>query len=424
MIFKIIKDKNKNALRAISIARTSFLIDNIPSPGPVRTSPRSRAERARLQRQSAISMPTINREPPKIVQISNDRLGNNDVSSTLIDVVKDFKWKESPNPRDTQGQYLIEHPYIYLREYRVNKSTLFTQLLANLKTIAEGLVGQAGIGVSLLPGFQFGVLAELGLKRLTGNEELDIQRGVSTVIENAQNGISSVVDDMVGNFSENPNIATEYLNPYKFLYSVEKTDFEYKFPFFNINTINKRASWQSNFSDSKMSTGAAGVGDFIETSQEFIASHGAGMGKYTRLFENNQYIERGKYFNPSDSEPITFNFPLLNTGSLESIKSNFDLIWLLCFQTLAIRSGIADIESPCIYEVTIPGWRYMLFAIIGDIKIEHLGTRRRVRIAHPASEIEVDVIIPEVYKISLTIRSLLPDSANLLLRAANHTVGP
>ena len=201
---------------------------------------------------------------------------------------------------------------------------------------------------------------------------------------------------------------------------LKKLSTEYKLPFFNTNTINKRSSWQSNFS-SLESTGAVGTGDFFETSQEFVASHGTGLGKYNRLFENNQYIERGKYFNPSPSEPIYFSFPLLNTGSLDSIKSNFDLVWLLCFQNLAIRSGVADVESPCIYEVTVPGWRYMLFAYIEDIKIEHLGSRRRVRIAHPASEIEVDVIVPEAYKINITIRSLLPDSANFLLRAANHT---
>ena len=400
MIFKIIKDKNKNALRAISIDRTLFI-----------------REKSFLL-PSALKMPTINKKPPKVVQIKNKRLGTDDVKSTIIDVVKNFHWKESPNPVNTNGEYLTEQPYIFLREYRVNKSTLFTQLLANLQTTAEGAVKQYGILADALTiGPLKGMLADLITEKITGEEGGFISR----INEGVQEAITSVSEKLLALFSENPNIKqTSYLLPYQFLYSLEKTDFEYKLPFFNTNTINKRSSWQSNFS-SLESTGAAGVGDFFETSQEFIASHGTGLGKYNRLFENNQYIERGKYFNPSPSEPIYFSFPLLNTGSLDSIKSNFDLVWLLCFQNLAIRSGVADVESPCIYEVTVPGWRYMLFAYMEDIKIEHLGSRRRVRIAHPASEIEVDVIVPEAYKINITIRSLLPDSANFLLRAANHT---
>lgn len=426
MIFKIIKDKNKNALRAISIARTQFLIDNKPSsvpfippvPGLLQPAAVATVANEIYQRsQPTLNQPTINKNPQRIVQIENKRLGTNEVPSTLIDVVKDFNWKSSPNLINSQRDNLINHPYIYLREYRVNKSTLFAQLLANLQTTLEGYTGQARALLSLTPGFPQGVLAELILDKLTGQDGFISE----TVVGGITGTINSLSDKLLSNFTDNPNIAnTEYLKPYKYLYSIEKTDFEYRLPFFNTRTISKRASWQSNFSDSKMSTGAAGVGDFIETSQEFIASHGTGLGGYTRIFENNQYIERGKYYNPSRAEPINFNFPLLNT-SKNSIKSNFDLIWLLCFQNLAIRSGIADIEQPCIYEVTVPGWRYMLFAFIEDIQIEYLGTRRRVRIPHPASEIEVDTIIPEAYRVNITIRSLLPDSANFLLRAANHT---
>jgi hypothetical protein len=419
MIFKIIKDKNKNALRAISTDRARFLIEDksyifkdpftLIRPLPVTA--------FNLLRPSPLKEATVYKEPPKLVQIANKRLGTEDVPSTVINVVKDFHWKESPNPVNSNGEFLTEQPYIFLREYRVDKSTLFTQLLANLQTTVEGAGSQLGILADLVILNPLkGVLAELIVEKTTGIEGI-----ASAINEGIQSEITDTIQKLLGNFSNNPNVSnTSYLKSYDFLYSLEKTDFEYKFPFFNINTINKRSNWNANFSGVD-STGATGVADFIETSQEFIASHGTGLGKYNRLFENNQYIERGKYFNPSSSEPINFSFPLLNTGSLDSIKLNFDLVWLLCFQNLGIRSGVADVESPCIYEVTVPGWRYMLFAYMEDIKVEHLGSRRRVRIAHPASEIEVDVIIPEAYRINITIKSLLPDSANFLLRAANHT---
>jgi hypothetical protein len=375
-MFKIVKD-DSNRLRAISTNRVA----NIISTGTATSFP--------------ISQPTVRPQSIPPVQIDSGELSG-DIPATLIDVVEGFDWKVSPNFSQT------EYPFIMLKEYRLNKSVLLSQLASNIQTIFEGLINQGALVAGEIP--TFGILSDILSSILPGeNPESE------EVIADIANFLTTAGLDA---FSD----VEEYLLPYLLLYFTEKTDFNYKLPYFTKNAIKKNMSWNSNFSDSNQ-TGAAGVGEFVETSNDFVASQGLGIDFINGLVEKGQYVERGKYFNPTESRPFSFSFPLLNTISAESTQQNFNLIWLLCFQNCVVRSGIADIDPPCMYEVIVPGWKYIKYGVIQTISIEHLGNRRRIPIIHPASETEVNVIIPEAYNVNLTITSLTPDSSNFMLKS-------
>ena len=115
MIFKIIKDKNKNALRAISIDRTRFLredksdlwwelADAVFIPEPWNRPPIFTV--ADLVLPSALKEPTINKEPPKVVQIENKRLGTDKVKSTLPLTLGMMSWGPSrPRPTPTYSAH-------------------------------------------------------------------------------------------------------------------------------------------------------------------------------------------------------------------------------------------------------------------------------------------------------------------------------
>lgn len=358
---------------------------------------------ARLNR--VIKTPSI--AANKLISVNSKLLKGPRSKPEIYNIVNDYNWKVSPN------FYAIEQPYIYLREYIVDKSTLLTQLLHNIQLIVQGAFSQFGLvnPISLMPEGMLNKIAEaLGIDgEYTASEGQKFLDRVSRKINSTVGGI--ILDPIDTKGDEN-------LLPFLKLYSVRPTHFEYKLPFFVEKTINKRRQWGKSFSGGDSSrTGAEGMAAIVQDQVRFVAEN-TGVPILSPLMDQGTYIERSKYFNPSrQSDPITFSFPLLNTLDERDIQKNFDFVWLMCFQSTAVRSNIADITPPCIYEVWIPGIKYMMFAAIEDIRVEYLGNRRRVEIIHPGSKARVETIIPEAYNLNFTITSLTTDSSNFMFKA-------
>lgn len=307
--------------------------------------------------------------------------------SQLIDVVSNYDWTVSPKNN------IVEHPYILLDEYRIDR----TPLLAELKYLLDTSIENWSAVVKGMFSLQS------VLSKLVGD------------IENVSEKFIDKLNELV-----NPEdlLASEYLKPYTGLYFLKATGFKYKIPFFTNNMVSKDARWTSQYpGDSTQFT------NLIQQGEDLIASYGSGMPLFGLLAEPGIYIERSKYFDPAPGvDPITFSFPLLNTISEDSIQRNFDLLWLLCFQTSSIRRNKTDVFPPCIYRALVPGVRFMLYCSINNISIKHLGVRRRVRIVHPATRQAVETIIPEAYEVTLTINSLTTDSGNFMLEARRDSL--
>ena len=130
------------------------------------------------------------------------------------------------------------------------------------------------------------------------------------------------------------------------------------------------------------------------------------------------YIERPKFFNfQNDSESITFNFPLINTGyaTVEEISKNWQLCFLLVYQNRPNRRSRELIDPPCIYEVTIPGVKYMPYAYISRLAINFKGARRQMSIDAPPGN--VTTIIPDAFDVNITLTGLVPETRNFLYAA-------
>lgn len=342
----------------------------------------------------------------KLISVDSKLLKGPRGKSEIYNIVNDYNWKVSPN------YSAIEQPYIYLREYIVDKSTLLTQLLYNLTIITQGISSQFGLvnPVSFVPqGVLDFISNKLGIGGYTPEKA---QKYINAITEKFNAATGSIILDPIGTDND------DNILPFLRLYSVRPTHFEYKLPFFVEKTIDKRRQWGKSFSGGDSSrTGAEGAAAIVQDQVRFVAEN-TGVPAVGALMDQGTYIERSKYFNPSrQSDPITFSFPLLNTLDERDIQKNFDFVWLMCFQSTAVRSNIADITPPCIYEVWIPGIRYMMFAAIEDIRVEYLGNRRRVEIIHPGSKARVETIIPEAYNINFTINSLTSDSSNFMFKA-------
>jgi len=311
-----------------------------------------------------------------------------EAKASVIDVVKNYDWKVSPNSN------IVEHPYIILQEYRINKSPLVAQLASTVKTGIESIGGTAK-APSLI-----GVLKSLG------NAVEGFSKKVVETIDLIETETGAVEEELEGD-----------LKPFQGLYYLKKTNFTYKIPYFSKKMTERTGNWEASYPNRSVIT------DLVVAGTEFVARVGAGVPILGAYAEPGLYIERGKYFQPTTGQdPISVKFPLLNTLSPESIQKNFNLIWLLCFQNSSFRRNKTDVFPPCIYRVLIPGIRFMLYASISNITIEYVGTRRRMPVTHPATGETIDTTIPEAYNVELTITSLTTECGNFLLKSLTNVL--
>jgi hypothetical protein len=78
------------------------------------------------------------------------------------------------------------------------------------------------------------------------------------------------------------------------------------------------------------------------------------------------------------------NFPLLNTGTYEDIKRNWQLIFGLIYQNKPGRINRNLLELPVIYEFYIEGMAYMPYSYISQIQVDFIGNRRTMDIDIPS----------------------------------------
>lgn len=364
--FKLVEDPELNVPVAVPLSKSGETIDTIYK--------------------NSLKMPSTSTKPAARVQVASNT-GNGPAS--VIDVVRDYDWVASPK------NDIVEHPYIYLQEFRINKSPL----LAQLSYLSKIAVESTGKAIRSVTGrFGEGILSKLG-------EGLDAGgRKITEFITNQEIKNKAIAEDLSG-----------VLSPYTGMYYTKKTDFEYKFPYFTNSMVERSASWNRDF------PGDNAITDLIKSGENFVAEYGSGVPVFGSYAEPGIFIERSKYFAPRPGDDsIQFNFPLLNTLNPDSIQKNFNLIWLLCFQNSSIRRDKVSAYPPCIYRALIPGVRYMLYCNIENISIEYLGTRRRIPIIHPANNSEVEVIIPEAYDITFSINNLTAESGNLMLNSLTN----
>jgi hypothetical protein len=153
------------------------------------------------------------------------------------------------------------------------------------------------------------------------------------------------------------------------------------------------------------------------------------VGKFETVMKAGSFQEKTKFFQFSqDGDSITISFPLINTGSatFDDVVNNWQFIFQLIYQNRPERVDRNIVNPPMLYEVTIPGVRYIPYAYISNIDIEYKGSRRSMDIQvpmdayfadedeHSTEMVSFNTIIPEAYQVTLTITGLVADSRNFM----------
>lgn len=117
------------------------------------------------------------------------------------------------------------------------------------------------------------------------------------------------------------------------------------------------------------------------------------------------YIETPKLYQYAQNDnSLDIRFPLYNTINSDSILDNNKLIDDLTRINRPKRLTAVTMESPYIYEVRVPGLRYMRWAYCSQFSVNLLGARRMVG----------GKIIPDGYEISMSLTSLTTEVSNFI----------
>ena len=191
------------------------------------------------------------------------------------------------------------------------------------------------------------------------------------------------------------------------MYITEATGFQYVFPFFEGIPHSVSNSWASSTQLSNPFTSTLQKGmEYIDRAASTFNIQAPGT-----------YIEKPKYFQyPGEGESLTVKLPLLNTlkkNDKVPYQQNYELLWILAYQNKPYRTSFSRILPPKLYNVAIPGIKYMPYAYISKMDVNFLGTRRRLPVNTPGGKAVTS--IPEAYEVSITFTSLIADTGNLMV---------
>lgn len=330
------------------------------------------------------------------------------MQSGLIDVVNTFQWSNSPPNLAAR----IEVPTVTLREKKLRTNAIIAAAFYYLASASSSLGTLSSRFNNLAPGLSNWISNTVGnLANSTA-----ISNAMSVIEQSLLNSAALLttgnddIRDLLNKDIEGLN--SEYLRSYEGLYITEDTKFTYSLPYFT-DTVHQ---FMNSFNETDATFNA---GTNFTRGVEKIRGAAEALARFANFSEPGIYIERPKFYSfPSNGEQIQIKFPLINTGhsTYEDVKRNWQFVYLITYQNRPNRRSRELIDPACIYEVSIPGVKYMPYAYMEDIKIDFLGSRRQMEIEVPteSGQSTISTIIPEAYSVSLTLRGLVGESQNFL----------
>ena len=246
-------------------------------------------------------------------------------------------------------------------------------------------------------------------------------------------------DDMLDGVG---NKEDESLNPYRNLYTTEKTGWGYVLPYLgagNMTDITNTFS-QSDFKTRFLTPWYKASQDLKDPKSEKNKTPGSILGSV--FAASNSFVggaagairaENPQSFTGTSTENIKVVFYLLNTIKSEDIRKNYEFCYLLTYQNLPNRRSINVLDSPPLYRAKVDGYKTLPVCYMNDLKIENVGAVRLVDIGQTSvknqasnsvlrgaeSNSNTVKMIPEAYKISFTLQSVFMNSQNMFVFAAN-----
>jgi hypothetical protein len=214
-----------------------------------------------------------------------------------------------------------------------------------------------------------------------------------------------------------PSKKSDAADVYKNKYFGYPTGFRYILPYFNGSNINRTTGYTGDDNPfapinsvlkqlkfgSRKKVGSRNIGTKIDSFLNF------GAKDIDKFMAGKINFEFPQTWTNTDSETYDTTFDLFNTKKYEDVVNNRKFCHLISYQNTPSRRNFAIIDPPVIYSMSIPGIVDLPACYIPSLNIKNLGNTRTMMIEG------VNRIIPEAYRISITFKSLLMPTRNIML---------
>ena len=340
------------------------------------------------------------------------------IGSGIINVSKSFKWTKTQ--RNNQNGYLDSNiPVIHLREYYVTQPGFFSNIQNIHNAVKEGVDGL----VKSIPDDSLLGVARDGIKALLGNPEQS---------DAYKDSIGQNIKD-IGSFLTNSNAISKgidtgsnsYMKSYENIYGVYPTKFKYIMPYFVGEWKTVTNSW-----------GGDALGSSIKE-MDFARNTLTKFADIASAATTGFGMDFAKAFSyPAEGPSTSFELILDNTydshhdnRTVNSYQHNWELIFLLLYQNLPNRRNKLFFDPPVIYKAQVPGVLTYLYSYISSINVQSIGNRQpkdvSIYIQDENGSLELKqfkTLIPEAFKVTINLKSLLPESKNLFLDSLDNKV--
>jgi len=206
-------------------------------------------------------------------------------------------------------------------------------------------------------------------------------------------------------------------DPYMNLYAGSETGFFYTFPYLVKEGGSIRGETRNEWKENSLLNiiGNASVLGKISTKAAQGLKGAQSAGSFIGDIASPGYgPERIMTYAGTSPKSINITFPLYNTLSPQDAVKNFHFVNLFGMQSLKVRTSFLTFTPPKIYEVD--GWSsggiYMPIAFVSNYNVTSIGTTRYLN-----GDGYDGYLIPEAYKVSVTLTELIPESANIMMGA-------
>ena len=288
---------------------------------------------------------------------SSNYIAQSSGNSSVIDVVNNFQWTTSPPGLQSRQ----EVPGIELREKRLMVNSLISAaayyLMSGTSSLNNILSQANGAGLSnIINGLGNSVNSILQNPGVS-----NLGSGLTNFLQNTLTSSSlgySVNNSGVNNFlatGQASGLNSQYLEPYEGLYITEDTGFTYWLPYFTDTLqefVNEFTDQDATFNENT----------YLGRGVSMVRGAAEALARFSYFMEPGVYIERPKFYSFAGSgDSVVINFPLVNTGwsTYQDVRKNWQFVFLITYQNRPNRRSRELIDPPSLYEVNIPGVKYL-----------------------------------------------------------------
>ena len=367
------------------------------------------------------------------------------ITNGLINVTKDFKWTKTIRNDINVSQI----PTLSLTEYYITQPAFLSNLgnmLAVIPNAVKGLAKNTGVtaGVKTLADSireGIGNLENSSLYQDSVGKNLknplvqsvkgSVASGAGAVAGAVAGGVNSVLQGLALQGSGIDVGSAAYMKAYEDIYGVLKSNFRYRIPFFTKDWKSITTKFADDNGDSKDGNLISRAVGKIDEGYDFVKNIG---DRLTTGFA----MDFAKSYNYGSENPETkINFILDNTydsftdkEGVPSYQKNWELIFLLLYQNLPNKRNRLFFDPPVIYRADVPGVFHYLYSYMSKLEVTALGNTQPRKISlnikdnkeSTDNKQSTETLIPEAFNVSITLKSLLPETKNLFLNSYNTSV--